>query len=56
MHVSRQTLQEIESAFRVYEQEVQASNLTPKTKRTYLLYSENFVKWLKDDFVPGSRK
>ncbi len=56
MRVSSKTLQEVEEAHREYEKEVQASNMTPSAKRTYLLHAEHFVRWLKDDFVPGARK
>lgn len=56
MKVSSKTLQEIEAALREYEREVQVSNMTPFTKHTYLLHSENFVKWLKGEFVPGGRE
>lgn len=42
-----------------YENEVlQAKHsglLTESTARTYLLHANNFVKWCKDDFVPGGR-
>lgn len=55
MQVSRKTLQEIEVALREYEEEIRASNMTPSTKHTYLLHSENFVKWLKGEFVPVAR-
>ena len=40
MKVSSKTLQEVEAALREYEKEVQASNLTPSTKHTYLLHSD----------------
>jgi hypothetical protein len=30
--------------------------MTPSTKHTYMLHSENFVKWLKGDVVPGARR
>jgi Tfp pilus assembly protein PilX len=56
MRVSSEALQEIEAALREYEQEVESSNMTPATQHTYLLHSENFVKWLKGEFVPGARK
>jgi|HubBroStandDraft_5_1064220.scaffolds.fasta_scaffold215933_2 hypothetical protein len=56
MHVSTKTLQEVEEALREYERDVQASDMTPSTKHTYLLHSTNFVRWLKGDFVPGGRK
>ena len=56
MRVSNEALQEIEAALREYEQEVESSNMSPATQHTYLLHSENFVKWLKGEFVPGARK
>ena len=56
MRVSSKALQEIEAAFREYEREVESSNMMPSTKKTYLLHAEHFVRWLKDDFVPGARK
>jgi Tfp pilus assembly protein PilX len=40
MKVGSKTLQEVEAALREYEKEVQASNLTPSTKHTYLLHSD----------------
>jgi hypothetical protein len=56
MNISHKALQEAEEALRVYEKEIQSSHLAPVTKHTYLLHSTNFVRWLKDDFVPGERK
>jgi hypothetical protein len=56
MHVSSKTLDEIEAALREYERQIEASNMTPSTKHTYVLHSENFVKWLRGEFVPGARR
>jgi hypothetical protein len=56
MRISSKALQEVEEALKQYEKEVQSSKMEPSTKRTYLLHSNNFVRWLKDDFVPGGRK
>jgi len=56
MRVSNNTLEEIESALREYEKEVELSNMTPSAKQTHLLRAENFVKWLKGEFTPGARK
>jgi hypothetical protein len=55
MHVSSKTLEEVEAAYREYEHEVHASKMKASTKRTYLLHSENFVRWLKGEFTPGRR-
>lgn len=30
--------------------------LTESTARTYLLNTNNFIKWCKDDFVPWGKK
>jgi hypothetical protein len=56
MRVSKKTLDEIEAALREYEKEVELSNMTVSSKQTYLLHSENFVKWLRGEFTPGWRK
>lgn len=57
MHVSHKTLQEVEEALRVYQNEVEScESLAPSTKRTYLSHCAEFVRWLKGDFVPGAKK
>lgn len=56
MRVSGKALEEIEAALHEYEREIQSSRtMAESTKRTYLLHSTNFVRWLKGDFVPGVR-
>ena len=53
------TIRELERLLHKYEQEVLTAQdkryLKPNTARTYLLHSENFVKWCKDEFEPGSQ-
>jgi len=56
MRISKTALREVEDALRECEKDVQSSDMTDSTKRTYLLHTRNFVRWLKDDFVPGARK
>lgn len=56
MRISKNALREVEDALREYEKEVKSSDMTDSTKRTYLLHTRNFVRWLKDEFVPGARK
>lgn len=51
--ISQQCLSEIKAAFQRYEQEVEVSKLQQSAKRTYLLHSRNFVRWLEGDFTPG---
>lgn len=56
MHVSDTALREVEAALSEYKSEIVSSNLTPSTKSTYMLHSENFVRWLKGEFTPGATK
>lgn len=50
----------MERLYRLWEEEVTAAReegrLTEKTARTYLLHSENFLRWCRGEFEPGSRK
>lgn len=55
MKVSKQTLQEVQEAFRRWEQEVGATKLQPSTKKTYIGHPRHFVRWLAGDFTPGAR-
>ena len=50
---SPQALSEIKAALRRYEKEVNVSRLKESARKTYLLHSRNFVRWLEDDFTPG---
>ena len=52
--VSLMTLQEVQEAFRRYEQTVEVSPLRLSAKNTYLLHARQFVRWLDDDFEPGA--
>lgn len=52
--VSPETLAEVRNAFKRYEREVNASRLGIRTKSTYIHRAELFVRWLEDDFTPGS--
>lgn len=56
MSISKNALREVEDALQEYETEVHASDMTDSTKRTYILHTRNFVRWLKAEFVPGARK
>jgi hypothetical protein len=56
MRITPVCLSEIEAALREYRRHVEATGLTRKTKDTYLLHSENFVRWPEGKFEPGSRK
>jgi len=51
--IDRGALDEVETAFQRYKAAVEASALQSSTKRTYLLHSENFIRWLRGEFKPG---
>jgi hypothetical protein len=47
-------LRQIKEALSRYEREVEASGLKITSKNTYVLHARHFVRWLDDDFRPGS--
>lgn len=54
MKISKQALEEVKTALEEYKKVVEAANLALSTKDTYIRHSSNFVRWLYDDFEPGS--
>ena len=54
--VSQKSIAEILRALERYEAEVNVAPLTRSTKHTYILHADHFVRWLQDDFEPGSNK
>lgn len=52
--VSSEVLKAVQDALERYEVEISGTPMTPSTKRTYILHAGNFVRWLDDDFEPGS--
>ena len=52
--VSKPCLKQVREALATYTEEVEASELMPSTKRTYLRHAETFVRWLEGDFEPGA--
>ena len=54
--VSQDSLAQVLRALESYESEVNAAPLTRSTKHTYILHADHFVRWLQDDFEPGSTK
>lgn len=55
-HVSSSALEQVERALDRYRDVVARSGLEEKTQATYIRHAETFVRWLKGDFEPGSRK
>lgn len=51
--INPKALQDVQEALEKYEAVVNATKMTPSTKKTYALHSRNFVRWLADDFTPG---
>jgi len=60
LRASQDFIKQLELLFEVYEKEVMEKQkvgiLEKKTAETYLRHSSNFVKWCRNDFVPGVRK
>jgi hypothetical protein len=54
--ISSNALFEVQTALRGYCTAVETSDLSESSQATYLDMADNFVRWLKGDFDPGSRK
>jgi hypothetical protein len=59
MRADKDIIAEMEKLFEEYNIEVEAKRkagvLKDKTAKTYLLHPKNFIRWCKEDFVPGGR-
>lgn len=59
MKVDKKLINKIENLLEKYEIEVEEKRqngiLKDKTAATYLRHAKTFVRWCKDDFVPGER-
>ncbi|BBW98771.1 hypothetical protein [Geobacillus subterraneus] len=59
MRASQEFIKKLEELYQIYENEVKEKAkeglLADNTARTYLLHSGNFVKWCRNEFVPGGR-
>ena len=53
--IGQAALREVQDALERYKEVVEATEMTPTSKNTYLLHAEQFVRWLSDDFAPGIR-
>lgn len=54
--IGPEALKEVNAAFARYTKAVESTDLSENSKSTYLGHAEHFVRWLRDDFTPGSRK
>ena len=55
MEISQKALDEVNVAFQRYTQEVNDTGMTDRSKETYLLYVDQFIRWINDDFEPGAK-
>lgn len=59
IRITRPSLDEVERALEQYRELLseleESGTLKENTRKTYLLHSENFVRWLKGEFDPGER-
>ncbi len=52
--VNLEVLRSVQNALEDYKKAVSDTALSPRSKETYLLHAEHFVRWLDDDFEPGA--
>ena len=53
--ISKNALQQVQAAFDQYQKEVNSNSLlAPSSKSACIQRAECFVRWLDDDFEPGS--
>jgi len=59
MKASIEFIKELENLYEKYEKDVnlalEQGYLKRNTAKTYLVHSENFIKWCKDNFEPGGK-
>ena len=59
IRINRAALDEVEKALEHYRELLATldadGTLKPSATKTYILHSENFVRWLKGEFEPGAR-
>lgn len=59
MRATQDFLKQLELLYDAYEKEVteklKNGSLKETTAKTYLTHSSNFIRWCKNDFVPGDR-
>ena len=53
--VTAAAMSEIETALKGYYTAVEASDLALSSQATYIDMANNFVRWLRGEFDPGSR-
>jgi hypothetical protein len=54
--ISKDAMSEVEDALKGYYASVESSDLSQSSQATYIDMANNFVRWLRIEFIPGSRK
>jgi hypothetical protein len=54
--ISVTAMAEIEAAWQDYRAAVEASDLSQSSQATYIDMANQFIRWLRGSFDPGSRK
>jgi hypothetical protein len=54
--LSTTAMAELEAAWQEYRADVAATDLSESSKATYIDMANHFMRWLRGDFDPGSRK
>ncbi|MCF2446571.1 hypothetical protein L0657_21620 [Dyadobacter sp. CY345] len=55
MKTNLELAEEINRLMSLYINEIESSNLKPLTANMYITHTQNFIRWIEDDFVPGER-
>jgi len=59
MKISKELLIKLEELYSQYEKKILKAEedkcLKANTSKTYLLHSNNFMRWIKDEFQPSER-
>ncbi len=53
--ISPSAMSEVQAALNDYWDELDASDLSEASKGIYMANADNFVRWMRNDFTPGSR-
>ncbi|MGR6904586.1 hypothetical protein [Lysinibacillus sp. BSL11] len=56
MRASQEFIKQLEELYKIYEKEVKRTKLASNTVNTHLYHSGNFVKWCRNEYVPGASK
>lgn len=55
MKTNLELAEEINRLMNLYINEIESSNLKPLTANMYITHTQNFIRWIEGNFVPGER-